>query len=200
MSRTALLLLDYQVAMCDPGPLGRQPALGAQVAERDVLARAGKALEQARTAEMFVVHVRLAFDSSYELRTNAAARFAAYKDTNAMLVGSPEAQFMPDVTPLQSEPVVTKGGVDPFIGTPLLELLLRNGISRVALGGVATNLVVESAARHAIDSGLQVFVLEDLCASFAPELHEFAIARTLPLFAEVTDSESFLATAGAHGE
>ncbi|MGH8960270.1 MAG: cysteine hydrolase, partial [Jatrophihabitantaceae bacterium] len=95
--------------------------------------------------------------------------------------------------PLPSEPIVTKGGVDPFIGTPLLELLLRNGVSRVALAGVATNLVVESAARHAIDSGLQVVVLADLCASFAAELHEFAITKTLPLFAQISDSETFLA-------
>jgi nicotinamidase-related amidase len=197
VSRTALLLLDYQVAMCDQGPLGLQPPLAAQVARREVLGRAAKTLDAARGAGLFVVHVRLAFDPSYELRTNAAARFAAYKDKGAMLVGSPEAAFMPEVTPLTSEPIVTKGGVDPFIGTQLLEVLLRNGVSRVALAGVATNLVVESAARHAIDSGLQVVVLEDLCASFAPEMHEFAITRTLPLFAEISDSATFLAAVGA---
>ncbi|MGH8961306.1 MAG: cysteine hydrolase family protein, partial [Jatrophihabitantaceae bacterium] len=178
MSRTALLLLDYQVAMCDRGPHGLQPPLAAQVAERDVIARAAKTLDAARGAGLFVVHARLAFDPSYELRTNAADRFAAYRDKGAMLVGSPEARFVPELEPLPSEPIVTKGGVDPFIGTPLLELLLRNGISRVALAGVATNLVVESAARHAIDSGLQVVVLADLCASFAAELHEFAITKT----------------------
>lgn len=200
MSRTALLLLDYQVAMCDPGPLGRQPALAVQVADRDVLVRAGKALAAARATGLFVVHARLAFDPSYELRTNATARFAAYQADAAMLVGSPEAEFVPEVAPLPSEPVVTKGGVDPFIGTPLLELLVRNGVTRVALAGVATNLVVESAARHAIDSGLQVVVLEDLCASFAADMHEFAVTRTLPLFAEITDSETFLTTTGAGRE
>jgi nicotinamidase-related amidase len=193
MSRTGLLLLDYQVAMCDAGPLGRQPALAAQVAERDVLARAAKTLDAARSAEVFVVHVRLAFDQSYQLRTNRSARFAAYRDANAMLVGSPEAAFMSEVAPLESEPIVSKGGVDPFIGTPLLEMLLGNGIERVGLAGVATNLVVESAARHAVDSGLDVVVLEDLCASFAPDMHEFAVTRTLPLFAAVRDSEAFLA-------
>ena len=192
MSRTALLLLDYQAAICDQGAHGRQPALAAQVAERDVLARAEKTLAVARDSGRFIVHVRLAFDPSYELRTNASARFAAYRDTGAMLVGSPEAEFVAEVAPLDTEPVVTKGGVDPFIGTPLLEVLLRNGISRVALAGVATNLVVESAARHAIDSGLSVVVLADLCASFAAELHEFAVTRTLPLFGEVSDSETFL--------
>ena len=195
MSRTALLLLDYQVAMCDTGPLGRQPALAAQVAERDVLGRAGKALAAARSAGLFVVHVRLAFDPSYELRTNATARFAAYRDAGAMLVGSPEAEFMAEVAPLPAEPVVTKGGVDPFVGTPLLEVLLRNGVTRVALAGVATNLVVESAARHAIDSGLQVVVLEDLCASVSAEMHEFAVTKTLPLFGDIADSDSFLAGA-----
>jgi nicotinamidase-related amidase len=194
VSRTALLLLDYQVAMCDPGPHGRQPALAAQVAERDVLARAAKALDAARAAGLFVVHVRLAFDESYQLRTNRSARFTAYRDSNAMLVGSPEAAFVPQVVPLPSEPVVTKGGVNPFIGTPLLEMLLGNGITRVVLAGVATNLVVETAARHAVDSGLAVVVLEDLCASFAADLHEFAVTRTLPLFAEVTGSDQFLAS------
>lgn len=197
MSRSALLLLDYQVAMCDAGPHGLQPALAAQVAERDVLARAAKALSAAREAGVLIVHVRLAFDPSYELRTNATVRFAAYREKNAMLAGSPEAAFVGELTPLPAEPVVTKGGVDPFIGTPLLELLVRNGVSRVALAGVATNLVVESAARHAIDSGLQVVVLEDLCASVSADLHDFAITRTLPLFAEISDSVTFLAEVAA---
>jgi biuret amidohydrolase len=192
VSRTALLLLDYQVAMCDSGPHGRQPALADQVARRDVIARAARTLDAARAAGLLVVHVRLAFDPSYQLRTNRSARFTAYRDSNAMLVGSAEAQFVPPLSPLPSEPVVTKGGVDPFIGTPLLQMLLGNAVTRVVLGGVATNLVVEAAARHAVDSGLQVVVLEDLCASFATDMHEFAATRTLPLFAEVTDSERFL--------
>jgi nicotinamidase-related amidase len=73
-------------------------------------------------------------------------------------------------------------------------MLLGNGITKVALAGVATNLVVEAAARHAVDSGLDVVVLEDLCASFATDLHEFAVTRTLPLFADVIDSERFVSS------
>lgn len=192
MSRTALLLLDYQAAMCDAGPLGRQPALAAQVAERNVLAQAGKTLAAARSTGILIVHVRLAFDPSYQLRTNRSARFNVYRDSKAMQVGSPEAAFMPEVAPLEAEPIISKGGVDPFIGTPLLEMLLGNGVGQVALAGVATNLVVESAARHAVDSGLDVVVLHDLCASFAADLHDFAALRTLPLFSTVTDSAAFL--------
>jgi nicotinamidase-related amidase len=66
-------------------------------------------------------------------------------------------------------------------------------VDHVVLGGVATNLVVESTARHATDVGLQVTVLEDLCASFRPELHDFAIANLFPLFSTLTSSTEFFA-------
>jgi nicotinamidase-related amidase len=193
MSDTALLLLDYQVALCDAGPNGRQPALAAQVEERQVLQHAARALDVTRAAGRRVIHVRLAFDPSYELRTNRSARFDTYRTERAMLLGSAEAQFMAAVAPLADEPIVTKGGVDAFIGTPLLEMLLGMRVDHVVLGGVATNLVVESTARHATDVGLQVTVLEDLCASFRPELHDFAIANLFPLFSTLTSSTEFFA-------
>ena len=41
-ARTALLLVDYQVALCEEGDLCRLPALAAQVRERDVVATAAR--------------------------------------------------------------------------------------------------------------------------------------------------------------
>lgn len=191
--RTALCLLDYQVALCKQGEHCRMPPLADQVAERDVLARAERVLSAARDAGIYVVHVRLAFDGSYELRTNRSRRYDQYPDNRAMLLDSPEAQIVEELAPLPSEPVVVKGCVDPFIGTPLLQMLLGTGVKHVALGGVATNLVVESAARHAVDSGLDVTVIADMCASVDAEMHTFATSRTLPMFAAVRDSDAFIA-------
>jgi nicotinamidase-related amidase len=182
----AMLMLDYQVALCEDGPHLKAPPLQAQVAERDVLATAERVLEQARAAGVLVVHVRLAFDPSYRLRTNRLARFDPYETNRAMLADSPEAQIVKALAPIEGEPVVDKGCVNPFIGTPLRDVLAAEGVDEVVLGGVATNLVVESAARHASDSGLQVTVVEDMCASFAPDLHAFAVERVLPLFGTVT--------------
>lgn len=187
-SRKALLMLDYQVALCEEGPHLRMPPLAAQVAERDVLGTAEKVLGAARDAGWLVVHVRLAFDPSYVLRTNRLPRFAAYEENRAMLADSPEAQIVKALAPIEGEPVVDKGCVDPFVGTPLLTALHAEGITEVALGGVATNLVVESAARHASDAGFQVTVVEDMCASFRPDFHEFSVQNMLPLFGSVTTS------------
>lgn len=185
---TALLMLDYQVALCDVGPLGRVPALAEQVKERGVLANASRVLAKARDEEALIVHVRLAFDPTYRLRTNRLARFDAYPQNQAMLRDSPEAAIVEELAPAPGEPVLDKGCVGPFVGTPLETALRAEGVSHLVLGGVATNLVVESAARHASDLGFQVTVVEDMCASFAPELHAFSIEKVMPLFGDVCTS------------
>ncbi|MEU6753029.1 cysteine hydrolase [Spirillospora sp. NPDC046719] len=184
----ALLMLDYQVALCEEGPHLRMPPLVAQIAERGVLGTAERVLAAARAAGTLVVHVRLAFDPSYRLRTNRLPRFDPYEEQRAMLADSPEAQIVKALAPAGGEPVVDKGCVDPFVGTALRDVLAAEGVTEVVLGGVATNLVVESAARHASDSGLQVTVVEDMCASFRPDFHEFSVTNMLPLFGSVIGS------------
>jgi nicotinamidase-related amidase len=184
----ALLMLDYQVALCEEGPHLRMPPLAAQIAERGVLGTAERVLAAARAAGTLVVHVRLAFDPSYRLRTNRLPRFDPYEEQRAMLADSPEAQIVKALAPAGWEPVVDKGCVDPFVGTALRDVLAAEGVTEVVLGGVATNLVVESAARHASDSGLQVTVVEDMCASFRPDFHEFSVTNMLPLFGSVIGS------------
>ncbi|GAA1816549.1 cysteine hydrolase [Actinomadura chokoriensis] len=187
-AKKALLMLDYQVALCEEGPHLRMPPLAAQIAERGVLATAERVLGAARAAGTLVVHVRLAFDPSYRLRTNRLPRFDPYEEQRAMLADSPEAQIVKALAPVAGEPVIDKGCVDPFVGTALRDVLAAEGVTEVVLGGVATNLVVESAARHASDSGLQVTVVEDMCASFRPDFHAFSVANMLPLFGSVVGS------------
>ncbi|WEV77404.1 cysteine hydrolase [Janibacter cremeus] len=187
--RTALLMLDYQVALGQEGDLCLAPPLAAQVRERGVVATASRVLGAAREAGVPVFHIRLAFDPAYRLRTNLLPRFDGYPTNQKMKIGSPETEFLPELAPAEGEAVVTKGCVDPFVGTPLREVLAGNGIDHVVLGGIATHLVVESAARHASDSGLQVSIVEDMCATPDPALHEHAVAKTLPLFGTVTTAD-----------
>lgn len=189
---TALLMLDYQVALAQEGDLCLAPPLAAQVRERDVLGTAKRVLEAARTAGVPVFHVRLAFDPTYSLRTNRLPRFDGYPTNEKMRQGNPEAEIVADVAPVAGEPVVDKGCVNAFIGTPLRDVLAAEGISHVVLGGIATHLVVESTARHASDTGLQVSIVEDMCAAPDPAVHDFAISTTLPLFGTVTSADDVI--------
>ena len=192
MTETALLLLDYEVALTEEGPHAKMLPLIAQVKERGVIATAQKVLEAARKANVTIIHVRLAFDEAYGLRTNQHPRFNAYPINRAMLAGSPEAAFTAPLAPADNEVIVQKGGVDPFIGTALTEILIGAGVRTVILGGVATNLVVESAARTACDKGFQVRIVEDMCASFDPELHNISMSKLMPLFGSVVGSEEVI--------
>ena len=199
MVNSALLLVDYQVALCTEGEHSRLPALAAQVRERGVLATASRVLAAARAAGVYVVHVRLAFDPTYEVRSNRTARWDSYPAERAMLADSPAAQIVEEVAPLATEPVVVKSSVDPFIGTALANMLLGNGIRRIAVAGVATNLAVESAVRHAGDSGFDVTVIEDACASFSPAAHEFSTGTILPMFAAITSADAYVAALEQEG-
>ncbi|MGD7733328.1 isochorismatase family cysteine hydrolase [Propionibacteriaceae bacterium G57] len=191
-STTALLMLDYEVALTEQGPHAKMPPLIDQVEQRGVIATAGRVLAAARAAGARVIHVRLAFDDAYGLRTNQHPRFDGYPNNRAMLATSPEAAFTAPLAPTANETVVQKGGVDPFIGTALTEILIGAGIRTVVLGGVATNLVVESAARTACDKGFQVRIVEDMCASFDPELHRLSFEKLMPLFGKVTTADEVI--------
>lgn len=190
---TALLLLDLQNEMVDPdGKVGRG-GLAKVAEERGILRKAGAALARAREAGTTVVHVRLGFRPDYADALSVAPRVERLKQSGAAVLGTWGTEFPAVITPRESELVVTKQCVNPFHGTGLLNWLLSKDIRRVAIGGVVTNLVVESTARAADDAGLGVTVLEDLCAAPNPEWHAFAINNTLPLFGEVVQSEAFLA-------
>lgn len=191
--KTALLLLDLQNEMVDPNGKIGGGGLAVQVAERGVLENASNALKAARDHGLTVVHVRLGFRSDYADSLSVAPRIAKLKAAGAAIVGTWGTEFPGPVQPLESELVVTKQCVNPFFNTGLMAWLLRKGIDRLVLCGVATNLVVESTTRSADDAGFAVTVLEDCCASPNPEWHRFAVENILPVFGEVADSKSFIA-------
>ena len=192
--RGALVLIDYVVAWIGEGAHLRLPALAEQAAERDVVAKAAEALAAARASGEYVVHVRLGFDPTYEVRTNRTARWDAYPNERAMLADSPGAQIVAPLAPADGEPVLVKASVDPFISTPLMSMLHGNGIRRITVAGVATTLAVESTVRHAGDAGLDVTVLEDACASFSAAAHDFSVTTVLPMFAALSTVSDYVAS------
>jgi biuret amidohydrolase len=190
--RRALLLLDLQEAICrEDGEIG-SAGFGAEVTRTGLLPRAARALARARDRDMFVAYSRLAFDSSYTTLTSRAPRLAGIREAGIAQADSAGAAICSEIQPLPGELVVDKCGIDPLIGTPMIASLLSRGITEIALGGVATSHVVESAARHAADLGFEVAVLADLCAAQEKSLHEHAILHTLPFYATVASSEEYL--------
>jgi nicotinamidase-related amidase len=192
MSDRALLLMDYQEAICrESGAIGSTGS-GAEVVRRDILANAARVLEAARASDVVVIFVRVAFDADYRQMTSASTRFQGLRKAGLLLKSDPATAIVAELAPRDGETVVEKGCVNPFVGTALQSVLTRHGARELVLGGVATNHVVESTARYACDIGYRVTVLEDLCASFSAELHDFTVKSILPNYAKVSSSEKFL--------
>lgn len=191
MNSTALLLLDLQNEMVDPrGKIGGG-GLAKVVEDRQVLNNASKALQAARNRGLSCVFVRLGFRVDYADALSLAPRIERLKAGKAAILGTWGTEFPDIIAPGPEELIITKQCVNPFYNTGLLNWLFARGVKRIVIGGVVTNLVVESTARAADDAGLGVTVLEDLCAAPNPDWHQFSIKNILPLFAEVTASSAF---------
>jgi biuret amidohydrolase len=187
---SALLILDLQNEMVDPlGKVG-EGGLARIVEERGVLEHAARVLSWARSRNMHIVFVRLGFRADYSDALSRAPRISKLKQIGAAVVGSWGTEFPAVIAPRENELIITKQCVNPFYNTGLLNWLFAREIREIIIGGVVTNLVVESTARAADDAGLTVTVLEDLCAAPNIAWHIFSTENILPLFSTVTTSDA----------
>lgn len=104
----------------------------------------------------------------------------------ACVEGTPGAAIVPELMPRPTDFVVTKRSRGGFHNTELDGLLRQLGVTHILLGGVSTNLGVESTARSAFDLGYRVTFLRECCAGFDEEDHEWAFRRIFPLIGEVS--------------
>src|SRR3984957_19407330 len=81
--------------------------------------------------------------------------------------------------------LVTKHQWGAFYGTDLDVQLRRRGVKTVVIGGIATNMGVESTARQAHEHGYDVVIVEDATAGLSAEMHAFAITTIFPMLARV---------------
>jgi len=103
------------------------------------------------------------------------------------------AEIVPDLGPEPGDAVVLKHQPNAFYATDLEVHLVRRGIRTIVLGGIATNLGVESTARAAHERGYEQLFVEDAMAARAPELHEFPVTKTFPTMGRVRTTEEVLA-------
>jgi nicotinamidase-related amidase len=98
----------------------------------------------------------------------------------------------PEVGPLPGDIVITKHQWGAFYGTELDLQLRRRNVRTIVLGGISTNIGVESTARSAYEHGYAQVFVEDAMASFSAEMHEFAVKNIFPRIGNVRSTEDVL--------
>lgn len=185
MKRTAVLALDFQKGIVGGNAMAK---------ERNIVQKAKSALDGARKAGLPVVYVVVQFREGYPDISPRNRMFGGLRGTQRLLIGGDDSQIDASVAPVQGDVVVTRPRMNGFFNSDLQTVLASRDINTLVLMGVASNLVVESTARYASDSDFRVIVLEDCCASFSVEAHNFVMTNIFNRIAEVSSSADFLAS------
>lgn len=174
---TALILVDLQkgiVAM----PVEPHPGTAVLAAARGLAKRF-----RAAGAPVVLVTVAWSPDAGDALRTPVD------RPMQAPPGGFPPAFFeLADGLAEPSDIRVTKRQWGAFYGTDLDLQLRRRGVTTVVLGGIATNIGVESTARAAHEHGYAVVLAEDATAGRSAAQHAFAFEHIFPSLGRVVRS------------
>jgi len=87
--------------------------------------------------------------------------------------------------------LITKRQWGAFTGTELDLQLRRRGVRTIVLGGVSTNIGVESTARQAWELNYELIIARQATTSIDQEMHDFAMGRIFPLISRATDEIAF---------
>jgi nicotinamidase-related amidase len=90
--------------------------------------------------------------------------------------------------------LITKRQWSAFYGTELDLQLRRRGIRTLVLGGVSTQIGVESTARQAYEHAYELVIAKDATASSVAEGHEMSMKHILPRLARLAQSSDIMFT------
>jgi nicotinamidase-related amidase len=179
----ALLVIDMQRDFLEPGGFGA--ILGNDVSLlRHAIAPTAALLSAARKARILVIHTREGHRPDLtDLPPAKRARGRLEKGIGdegpmgrILIRGEPGHDIIPELAPVQLEPIVDKPGKGAFYATDLATILRNRGITQLLVCGVTTEVCVSTTVREANDRGYDCLVIQDCCASYRPEFHDSALA------------------------
>jgi nicotinamidase-related amidase len=176
---TALVLIDLQ-----KGILANTLA---PATAQEVLARGQALAERFRAAKATVVLVNVAFSADGGDMLRQRVDEAPPIPAGGFPAGWSE--FPPGLMQ-PGDLLITKRQWSAFYGTELDLQLRRRGIRNIVLGGVSTQIGVESTARQAYEHGYELLIVKDATTSSVAEGHAMSMKYILPRLARLVQSDA----------
>ncbi len=198
-SRAALIVVDMQYATGHrDGALGRRLAAeGSNVAgyrfdriETLVMPNMKRLLERFRHGNGAIVYLTVGADKAdcSDAPPHMINMFKALDNYE----GSREHEIIDELKPRPSESVINKTTIGAFASTGIDHLLRSLGRDQLYMGGVSTNMCVDTTAREAADRGYAVTLIEDACGTTHEDLHNATITNFQRLFGRVMSTDEAL--------
>lgn len=193
---TALILVDPQNDFCSPNGYFAKVA-GLDISQcLAIIPRISRLVEEARKAGVLVVFVQNTVFEDGRTDSPPILRFrtgvAAGNPPSYTIDGTWGHQFVDELAPRKSEPVVKKHRPGAFHRTDLNLILHANGIESIVVTGVVTEGCVQATAIDGLFYDYYVVVARDCVGSTVQEDHDAALKFLGPRRADVVDSSDII--------
>ena len=194
-SKTAILVVDVQNDFCEPagasGKAGRDTN-----AAMAMIPTLQQFLDAAREQGTNVIFIQTIHEPSTD--SDAWIGRRANPDARNCLKGTWGTEFT-GIAPRESEPVVIKHRYSAFLNTRLESVLRTLKVENIIVLGVATNVCVESTARHGFMLDYHTVLVSDCSSAYDRAAHDLTLQTHARHFGHVATAKEIIDTwAAAH--
>ncbi|GIW11364.1 MAG: peroxyureidoacrylate/ureidoacrylate amidohydrolase RutB [Dehalococcoidia bacterium] len=192
LDHPALLIIDMQHGFCDPN--GSMARMGFDVAPcAAAIEPCRRLIAAARASQVPVFYTRYVYRADYAdggFLVNEL--IPALKEAGCVAEGSWDAEIVPALAPQPGDYVIDKNRFSAFYGTRLEPFLRSLGVRTLIVGGVTTNMCVETTVRDASQRDYRVYVVRQATGEVDAARHAGALTTMGFGFAYVVDLDPML--------